>query len=56
MICGPCRKQNHILCPEIRRQSDQELNETELAGSVLCDCQHYEPGEVVIEGEGICAG
>lgn len=49
MICKKCRDRDHIMCPELFRQDSAELNDTEKAGSVLCDCQHYVPGQVATE-------
>lgn len=43
MICPPCRKQVHRACPELRRQQDTTLSETDRAGGQWCDCHHVLP-------------
>ena len=40
MICGRCRRQEHVLCPEKVRQSDPTLNPVQKIGGSLCDCAH----------------
>jgi hypothetical protein len=44
MICPPCRNQVHRACPELRRQQDTTLSETDRAGGQWCDCLHVLPG------------
>lgn len=40
MICPPCLDQVHRACPELRRQQDATLSDTDRAGGQWCDCQH----------------
>lgn len=42
MICQPCRNNLHRKCPEVARQEDASLTDTERAASSWCDCQHEE--------------
>jgi hypothetical protein len=46
VICASCRGGRHAECPETARQERHEaqeaLDETELAGSPWCDCQHVQ--------------
>jgi hypothetical protein len=49
MICQPCRKQEHLGCPELRRWVPGTFPQgaTELLGGQWCDCHHGSPGPVV---------
>ena len=44
MICDPCRKDEHILCPELARQAAADgvirVTRSEIANGQRCDCQH----------------
>jgi hypothetical protein len=42
MICEPCRKDEHIFCPELARQAAAAAPVTvsEIANGQRCDCQH----------------
>ncbi len=42
MICPDCRNRLHSRCPEVVRQENAALTETERAASAWCDCQHEE--------------
>lgn len=46
MICRPCRKQEHLGCPELRRWVPGTFPQgaTELLGGQWCDCHHESPG------------
>lgn len=46
MICPPCRDQDHLHCPELKRWCPGvfPLGATELAGGQWCDCHHAVPG------------
>ena len=40
MICLPCRDRLHSSCPEVARQMDATLSDTDRLASALCNCQH----------------
>ncbi len=42
MICVMCRARDHSACPEIKRQADPDLSDTDKAGSSMCDYAHEE--------------